>query len=113
MAKKLETNEGEQSDLLEGQSGLDALNKEDLFFGLPSKVFWGGIASTLAFAFVLRSVWYLSAVWMFIYFITAFAMHEDNPKAGRSWIKALRQPTRWQARSFRYKSLHLINKDQL
>lgn len=113
MAKQLETNVGEQNDLMEGQQGLQALNKDDLLFGLPPKVFWGGVATTLAFGFILKSVWYLSIVWMFVYFVAAFAMHEDNPKAARSWIKALRQPTRWQARSFRYKSLNLINKDQL
>jgi hypothetical protein len=87
-------------DFLEDKAALKdmaVINDENLLGGVPSKLIFAGIASTIGFLFVLRAVWYLAIIYAFIYFMTVFMMHADNPKAARGWMRALRRPVLWRA----------------
>jgi type IV secretory pathway TrbD component len=83
------------------------LNDPDLTFGLPKKLFWGGIAITLAFTYMLP--WYIGLMFGMVYFATAYAIHKDDPHALPMWTRALRRGTHWSAGVYRVRRVKYFN----
>jgi hypothetical protein len=96
MANEKSQDKDEESQ--ENLRDLNVINDENLTFGIPAKFFWLGFVSTIAFAVVLRAVWFLAPLWMLVYYLAIFGIHKDNPNAARAWQRALfRRPVVWGA----------------
>lgn len=83
------------------------LNDPDLAFGLPKKLFWGGIALTLVFGYMLP--WVIGVLFGMVYFATAYAIHKDDPHALAMWTRALRRGTHSSAGSYRLRRIRYFH----
>lgn len=97
------------------QEGTDALqdvtvmNDEELKYGLPSHYFFGGVAMTVAFGFVMKKVWWLiSPTFALIYFTAMYAIHKDDPRGAQGWVRAMRRGSFWSAGQTKSRRVHFL-----
>ena len=81
--KKNTSDNGLSADAL---SHVQIFNDEGLIYGIPTTLFWGGIALSAALSLVVK--WWLGIPFAFVYFIAMSEIHKDDPKAFQSWIDA-------------------------
>ena len=85
------------------------INDEDLAFGLPRTLFWGGVALTLGFAFVFKSIFYItSPLFALVYFTAMYAIHKDDPRGGQGWARALRRGSTWSGGSYKSRRVRYL-----
>lgn len=92
------------SDGQDDRKGLDGdslnhvsvLNDQDLSFGMPTQLFWGGVIMSVVFLYVLP--WYFAVLVAGIFFTAMFTIHKDDPGAFDAWMKVIK-PGRIERRS--------------
>ncbi len=74
-----------------GVDEVQVLSQEHLTYGLPTKVFGGGLFLTVAFVFVLP--WYIGVLFGVVFFVCMYAIHETDVRALLAWGRVLRRHT--------------------
>jgi hypothetical protein len=69
------------------------MNDEGLTFGLPGPLFFGGLALSGAFAFLLP--WFVGVLFGIVYFMAMYGIHTNDPKALTAWVEALNRCNVW------------------
>lgn len=88
---------------------VSVINDEGLLYGLPSKLFIGGAALSVALMMVLT--WYTGVAFAAIYFPAMYAIHKDDPLAFQGWMDAIfnRRKDRWCGGKNKGRSIYFIN----
>jgi hypothetical protein len=89
---------------------VSVMNDDGETLGLPSSLFFLGVATTLVFTFMLR--WYIGAAFGLVYFLAMYTIHDEDPKALQSWADALlgRRHVVWSGGKFKNRRIFIIDK---
>ncbi len=82
------------------------LNEEGLTLGLPTQLFWGGIALSAVFGFLL--LWLVGLLFGIVWFISMYAIHKDDPRALPLWVRSFRAPKHKYAGSYRSRRMRRL-----
>jgi hypothetical protein len=77
-----------------------------LIFGLPSKLFVGGLVMSGAMA--LMVAWYIGLVVGGIYFGVMFAIHADDEKGLQAWTRSFGRSPLWTADKVRHRRVLIL-----
>jgi hypothetical protein len=98
----------EQDDFEQGLREVQVLSHEQLILGLPSKIFGGGLALSVAFMFILP--WYIGVIFGVIYFFAMYTIHEKDSRAIIAWRRALtKRSNYWSAGQIKRKRFIVID----
>ena len=88
---------------------VSVLNDEDLIGGMPTRIFWTGVAATIVFIYLIP--WYLGVMFAVVFFTTMFTIHKDDPKALEAWIKVVFSARfdRWSGGSHKARKIYFID----
>ncbi|RZI40353.1 hypothetical protein EGT07_23715 [Herbaspirillum sp. HC18] len=82
------------------------MNDEGLTFGLPGTLFWGGVALTLVFAFILPIIF--GVAFGLVYFMAMYGIHTNDPKALEAWVEAMGRNTVWSGGSHKGRQISYL-----
>ncbi len=89
---KNDTNEDENGLRSDALKHVQIFNDEGLTIGIPTQIFWGGIAFSIILTFMLR--WYIGPLFGFVYLYAMYEIHKNDPKAFKAWVEAARHARR-------------------
>ena len=92
----------------QGLKEVQAFTCEPLTLGLPTPLFGGGVALTVAFTIILP--WFIGLAFGAVYFYAMFAIHAHDARARHAWRRSLsKRATYWGAGSIRRKKLLIVD----
>ena len=92
----------------QGLKEVRAFTSEHLTLGLPTPVFGGGVALTVAFMLILP--WFIGLAFGAVYFYAMFAIHAHDARALHAWRRSLsKRATYWGAGSVRRRKFLIVD----
>ncbi len=98
----------EQEEFEQGLREVQVLSQDQLTSGLPTKIFGGGLALSVAFMFILP--WYIGVLFGVVYFFAMYSIHENDSRAIVAWRRALtKRSNYWSAGQVKRKRFNVID----
>jgi len=94
----------------QGLKEVQVLSQDQQTFGLPTPIFGGGLALSVAFMFILP--WYIGLLFGVVYFFVMYTIHQTDNRAIAAWRRALtKQGNSWSAGAAKRKRFLIIDLD--
>ncbi len=94
----------------QGLKEVQVLSQDQQTFGLPTPIFGGGFASSVAFMFILP--WYIGFLFGVVYFFAAYTIYKTDNRALSAWKRALsKRSNSWSAGGVKRKRFLVIDLD--
>ncbi|MGK5033196.1 hypothetical protein [Janthinobacterium sp. MDT1-19] len=108
--KATNVDEDQQGLSTDSLRNVSVMNDEDMAYGLPTKIFYGGAALSIAFTLMLP--WYTGVLFGTIYFTSMYTIHRDDPTAMQGWIDAAlnKRKDKWSGGINKGRKIYFINK---
>lgn len=104
MAATKDTDEKDQQN--QSLKDVRIMNDEGLTYGLPSTLFFGGLALSTVFVLVLP--WITGVAFALVYFLAMYQIHANDPKALQAWAEAMRRCSVWSGGSHKGRQIFYL-----